>query len=162
MLIHIGKMKTGETMPVSFSERLKIPKAFGLAEEETLVSVEGVLKKEGDYFAFSGELKATVASECGLCLAPVETMLVVPLDDKFSETVDTLGTEEVWRMNSKNIDLSESVLSGLFMAIPAKFVCSENCKGLCPSCGADLNKSDCGCANEHFDERFAKLKDLFQ
>jgi uncharacterized protein len=65
-------------------------------------------------------------------------------------------------MNSKNIDLSESVLSGLLMAIPAKFVCSESCKGLCPSCGADLNKADCACNNEHFDERFAKLKDFFQ
>ncbi|MDR2903483.1 MAG: DUF177 domain-containing protein [Clostridiales bacterium] len=162
MLMHIGKMKKGETVPVSFSETVSVPAAFGLSENETPVSVQGVLKKEGDFFAFTGELKATFAADCGLCLAPVLNAVCVPLCDKFSETLDTLGEEDVWPIVSKNIDFSESVLSALLMAIPARFVCFDGCKGLCPVCGADRNKTACACENDKIDERFAGLKELFK
>lgn len=162
MLINIEKMKIGEKTPVSFSEMYKVPQEFALSDDAVNVMVQGVLKKEGDYFSFKGKASANVHSECGLCLAPAEEVLEFEIDDKFSETLDMLGTEEVWKIVSKKVDLSESVLNGLLIEIPARFICSEGCKGLCPKCGANLNKSQCGCKDEQIDERFAKLKDLFK
>ena len=51
--------------------------------------------------------------------------------------------------------------------LPQKVLCDEDCKGLCPKCGANLNKETCSCSEtasdeDYIDPRFAKLKDLFK
>lgn len=162
MLIPIGKMRSGEKTPLSFSEMLAIPTAYGLTDDAVNAAVRGILEREGDDYSFKGEVSATIHAECGLCLAPVAKELNFQVDEKFSETLDSLGTEEVWKIDSKNIDLSDAMLSALLMEIPARFVCSADCKGLCPVCGADLNQTRCDCITKQTDERFAQLKALFK
>lgn len=47
-----------------------------------------------------------------------------------------------------NLDVDELVISDLLLQLPSKMLCKEECKGLCSSCGADLNVSECGCNNK--------------
>ena len=58
------------------------------------------------------------------------------------------------------VDLSGLVREAVVLALPAQVVCSPECKGLCPQCGRDLNKSRCDCTTVEIDERWSKLKDL--
>ena len=46
------------------------------------------------------------------------------------------------------------------LALPMQVVCSEKCKGLCPVCGQDLNKAECGCERKVVDPRLVTLKDI--
>ena len=48
------------------------------------------------------------------------------------------------------------------MNLPGRFLCSEDCKGLCPKCGADLNLGDCGCDKEDIDPRWADLQKIMK
>jgi uncharacterized protein len=58
------------------------------------------------------------------------------------------------------IDLSHEIEEQVAMEIPMKPLCSEGCKGLCPACGADLNKETCGCPDDHGNLAFSALKNF--
>lgn len=57
----------------------------------------------------------------------------------------------------KEIDLTPMVKENLVLSIPMKWICSEDCKGICPGCGADLNKESCKCTTQQIDARWEQL-----
>ena len=71
-----------------------------------------------------------------------------------AETVD----EEPY--SGKTIDLAPALREQILLAVPPSPVCDEACKGLCPTCGKDLNADDCGCAKTTLDPRWAALKSI--
>ena len=70
------------------------------------------------------------------------------------ETVD----EEPY--SGKTIDLAPALREQILLAVPPPPVCDEACKGLCPTCGKDLNAGDCGCEKTTIDPRWAALKSI--
>lgn len=60
------------------------------------------------------------------------------------------------------IELDEVIKDAVLFSLPLKSLCDENCKGLCPQCGTNLNESKCICLDDVIDDRFAKLKELLQ
>ena len=60
------------------------------------------------------------------------------------------------------VELDEIVYKNLFMNIPTKKLCNTDCKGLCPQCGKNLNKGDCGCTASETDPRFDVLDKFFE
>jgi uncharacterized protein len=70
------------------------------------------------------------------------------------ETVD----EELY--SGKSIDLAPALREQILLAVPPSPVCDEACKGLCPTCGKDLNAGDCGCEKTTIDPRWAALKSI--
>ena len=60
------------------------------------------------------------------------------------------------------VDIDDIVASNFLMNVEGKYLCSEDCKGLCQHCGADLNEGDCGCSQENIDPRWAALVDIME
>ncbi|WP_172399570.1 YceD family protein [Geothermobacter hydrogeniphilus] len=58
------------------------------------------------------------------------------------------------------IELHDIFAEQLILALPTKPLCDDSCAGLCARCGQDLNRGDCGCRNNDFNNRFAALKNL--
>jgi uncharacterized protein len=58
------------------------------------------------------------------------------------------------------IDVDEIVKEQILLAVPTRMLCREDCKGICPECGADRNKGDCNCTTNDTDPRWAALKNL--
>ena len=58
------------------------------------------------------------------------------------------------------LDLDELVTTDILLELPLKHLCREDCKGLCPKCGKNLNSGSCGCDLKEIDPRFEALKDL--
>ena len=56
------------------------------------------------------------------------------------------------------VDLADDVRQTVLLAVPLKLLCKEECKGLCPRCGADLNKESCTCPSEALDARWETLR----
>jgi uncharacterized protein len=73
-----------------------------------------------------------------------------------------LRVEEIGMMyfRGDEIDLRDGIQEQVVMAFPSKPLCDEKCKGLCPTCGADRNRGDCGCKREPIGGQFAVLKSL--
>ena len=60
------------------------------------------------------------------------------------------------------VDIDDIVANNFLMNVEGKYLCSEDCKGLCQHCGADLNEGDCGCSQENIDPRWAALVDIME
>ena len=136
---------------------------FNCTAQLKVQMLEGVLQapnkiaKAGVELAFSvtskdiivtGQISGEREVECARCLKRV----LQPFSEKFTETYST--KQEI-------IDIMYVVLQTLALTEDIRFLCSENCKGLCPHCGHDLNGGPCGCKPENLSP-FAVLKGKFK
>lgn len=110
-----------------------------------------------------GNIRLLIEVPCSRCLEPVEMelnpaiSLVLSPGEKLSEQDDDIEHETYI---GDEIDLSNYLMEQVAISLPVKVLCKEDCKGLCTSCGADLNYEICACDKEHVDHRFAVLKKL--
>lgn len=117
---------------------------------------EGVLVK--------GEIKGKVSVPCNRCAEDA----YYDIDSDFSEYEEIpaeSGAKDdsregaiVYQMHAPMLDLDEVCWEQFMLALPAQPLCKEDCKGLCPQCGANLNAESCGCASEAGDPRMAALR----
>jgi uncharacterized protein len=116
-----------------------------------------------------GRVAGSVALECSRCLkrfslpldANVETYLEVA-EESAVETDHELSREEMdTRLVDKGcVDLRDIIAEQVHLAVPVKTLCLEECRGLCPHCGIDLNSGDCSCGEDQTDSRWDALKEL--
>ena len=83
----------------------------------------------------SGEVETVITGECGRCLAPVSRKVTTGEIRFFVETPPGMEV----------CDISEEVRTEITLALPMNLFCREDCRGLCPVCGADLNREKCSC-----------------
>jgi len=116
-----------------------IPKeGIGLSDEEvdirSLVSVKARLQKVDNTIIAKTHVKAEFGYLCARCLEELSS--TEERDYQFDFEIDP---------TSEYIDLGEEIRQEIIMANPARILCSKDCKGICPKCGANLNKEQCKC-----------------
>lgn len=111
-----------------------------------------------------GELSLSVDIACSRCLDPVNERIAVPFAEKFKPAASRKQTndEEVILVEEDPVDLEPMFEETMLLSLPFAPLCSEDCKGLCHTCGANLNEQNCGCTKDEIDPRLAALKDLFK
>jgi len=118
-----------------------------------------------------GKLVGWFVVACSRCLgdvvvSPNEQLAVtflpkekVPEDD--DEDVEVAeDDEDLFPYEGEHVDLEPLLREQLLLAVPFSPLCSDDCKGLCATCGADLNVSPCQCEQTSIDPRLATLKDV--
>jgi uncharacterized protein len=98
---------------------------------------------------------------CSRCLEQFEKDLELIVDEKVSKN-EQEGENIVTLEEGKILDLRDVVLNNIYLAIPFKILCKEDCKGLCQNCGSNLNHGQCSCTNDEIDPRLSALKDMFK
>jgi len=112
------------------------------------LKVRGRLQATGDgRFYWHGRLSAQVTEECRRCLAPVTVPVDAEVGALFSPDRDALDDPDSYALDAHAtaIDLAPAIREELILAIPGYVVCRDDCRGLCPQCGHDLNTGSCGC-----------------
>jgi uncharacterized protein len=67
---------------------------------------------------------------------------------------------EIGYYQGESLLLEDALREQVLLAVPLKTLCREDCKGLCPHCGKNLNESQCSCAEQREDPRWAALKEI--
>ena len=91
-----------------------------------------------------GEVSAAVSSRCAKCLAPVTIELRAELNAVYVRQSDP-DDPDIYLFEGSKLDLTDAARDALLLELPYRFLCSEDCKGLCPHCGANLNLGACTC-----------------
>lgn len=127
------------------------------------IHVTGRLSSAGtERFYFSGHLAGVARDTCRRCLAEVETPVQEDLHLLYAESGGEDDEDpDVYPIDARdnNLDLRPAIREEWLLAVPALVVCKEDCRGLCPQCGADLNAGACGCATVR-DPRWDALRSL--
>ncbi|AEB11594.1 YceD family protein [Marinithermus hydrothermalis] len=106
----------------------------------------------GNEFFLSGELHGTVRLECRRCLTPTPYAINAYFQHllQYDPEVETLTLiqnaedEDVYLFSDPNLDLSAFLAEAFVLELPYTVLCQEDCRGLCPVCGANRNETDCG------------------
>ncbi len=126
----------------------------------------------GDGLLVQGDVEAAVQLECSRCLDPFTAAVDASLEEQFRQTVEVETGHIIQRTEFEEndnifdidhnhlMDLSEPVRQALLVALPMKPLCREECAGICPECGANLNETDCGHKPQKVDTRWAGLLEL--
>ena len=113
------------------------------------VSVKGRIQATGpgEYF-WRARIGADVRTSCRRCLADLVHHIDEDLDVLFSDDPDAADDPAVYVVlpAATTVDLGGVVREELALAVPAYLLCRDDCAGLCPKCGADLNAGRCQCA----------------
>ena len=125
------------------------------------VIVTGRLSSAGeDKFYFSGRMSGEVDEECRRCLGPARVKVDEELHLLFADATDEESDDsDVYMLEPRatTVDLRPALREQWLLAVPGLALCREDCKGLCPRCGADLNLGPCNCEPD-VDPRWAALK----
>jgi len=133
------------------------------------IHAELVAVQVNDLVEVEGTLSCSVVLPCSRCLQPAEQQLVLPVTLTFTRA-STAGAEEpedleltadaigLIPFEGEVIDLSAALAQELLMGLPQHPLCAEDCAGLCPVCGEDLNRQHCTCAPPVFHGGLAALK----
>ena len=121
----------------------------------------------------AGLLRTTVRLSCGRCLGDFSRPLTVDFKATFTSEAEAPDEREeeadieltpeaidLFRFHGREIDLTEAIQEQILLSLPLKPLCREECRGLCPRCGEDLNRGACGCEGQAVDPRFAALAQL--
>ena len=108
-----------------------------------------------------GTLEGEAELACRRCLSVVNTPIREEVALLFREGVSEAEAEaeEIYALPAKGseLDLTNALREHLVLAVPEFAICRDECKGLCPSCGTNLNENTCSCEPEHVDHRWAAL-----
>jgi len=178
MRIHLEELSekiqlfTFSDEPEKFSSLVEINMA-GDCEFFDPLDIRLGVRRIGKMVAVEGRFSTKVRMNCNRCLkAFVSNMKsrfnltytpdMPPQTESAGDDGVELRAEEMGLIlfKGEEIDMRDAVQSEIVMAIPIKPVCAKDCKGLCPQCGSDLNKGDCGCKLKSVDPRLAVLKSL--
>lgn len=139
-----------------------------LGEEEVKysspITLNGVFRKKSEQYIFKGSFSTSLVFTCSRCIEEFIKEVTFDVEEVFSK----YPNEEERIIENSTIDLYSIIEQNLVLNLPVKTLCTESCKGLCPSCGTNLNNSSCNCILEDeeleeeplLDPRFAKLKNL--
>ena len=129
------------------------------------VRVKGTVTDNAGYMALSLTAEIDYTSRCARCLEDIFGTFTL----NFNRTVATKGTlqdednDEYVIVNNGFLDIDRELVDDLLLEFPAKLLCKEECKGLCPKCGKNLNFGECDCPKKkEIDPRLAILQKLLE
>ncbi len=146
-----------------------IPELSSSEQETHLTSdihLDLLVTKDNRDISVEGTITLTLQTPCSRCMEIVRLTLrpgvhlILTPGIKFGDDSDPESNIDYSTYEGEEVEIGDYLREVLAMDIPYKVLCREECKGLCPTCGANLNFGDCSCRQQWVDERFQVLKKL--
>ncbi len=144
----------GFSLPIDYS--------YSLEDEavSTPVHVSGEIFNKTGIVTFKAKAKFDYATQCALCCKPLVRHATVPVLHVLLTEIQDEDFDDLYvQVENMRLLIDDLVTEDIWLAIPSRFVCKEDCKGLCSQCGADLNEGSCSC-KKVIDPRLASLEKL--
>lgn len=155
-----------------FGGRIKIDSMVKIPDTDFLGSsysfpnefhIVGDITNNGKSLILSLHCTGSMDTQCARCMKDISVDIdffanehLIRSDAEFNEE------EDVILFDGHTVELDDIIADNLIMNIEPRYLCDEDCKGLCPHCGADLNEGECGCNREVIDPRWQGLADLMK
>ena len=131
------------------------------------MKVVGDITNTAGYMRMALKMSVDYSAVCARCLAPVFGEFTLDLEKTVAprnllENLDEDRLDDYAIIEDGFLDMDEQLKAQLEMEFPARFLCRDDCKGLCQRCGKNLNEGECDCRDTEIDPRLAPLKKLLE
>ena len=127
------------------------------------VLAQGTVRNTAGVLMMEGQVRTTIHGICDRCAGSFDREVTFPIDVVLVTELANEENEDEWvfPLEGDSADLDDIVRTVFVLNLDSKLLCKEDCKGLCPKCGKNLNDGPCNCQKE-LDPRFAALKQLLE
>ncbi len=151
---------SGEVLPFDYMLDLSALDLYGECPIPAPVHVSGCACNRADVLELHMDLAFTVETRCARCLKPLSIPTRYQVERPMADSVENEEDDvDILILTDGCVDLDAAAEETIVLEARMSYLCREDCAGLCPRCGADLNNGPCSCPPET-DERFAALAGL--
>ena len=167
MVLDVGALLRGEKNRITFDYMLA-PIPMDRVKFKDDAHVVGEITDNAGYMQLSARAYLLYEAECDRCLDHVDGEFTLDFErvvaDEGTLTEEQIeeNVDEYVIVSNGKLDIDEQLLAQLEMEFPIRFLCKEDCRGLCQRCGKNLNEGKCDCPEKEMDPRFAPLAKLLE
>ena len=161
MLLDVRKIinAPGERIAFHFDLDLSDVDFGGRRPVQNPVVVAGDVRNVAGMLLLTFEASTVLKSVCDRCLKPFDQPKTVRYETMLAEELEDEDSDDILLLEDGAVDLGDLARTVFILEMDTKTLCSEDCKGICPGCGVDLNQGTCTCKKE-VDPRLAVLAKL--
>ena len=154
---------------IGATRNYRVSDTVDISGSDSLVQGDVSLVRTNRGILVKATLHTGVEVSCGRCLSLFRVPLTLEIEEEYFPVISIDSGNLVslpdepgcFTIDEQHIlDLTEAVRQYALLAIPMKPLCRENCAGLCPTCGHDLNQGPCNCSSQEIDTRWSRLSKL--
>lgn len=135
----------GASLPVDYEIDMTDVQLDGVQPFTTPIRVRGEIRNRAGVVSVSASAQFTLELFCDRCASPMQPTYDLPVEHVLVRELNDESNDELICLESSQFDLDALVSDDIFLSLPTKFLCRENCRGLCPACGQNLNDGPCSC-----------------
>lgn len=127
------------------------------------LKIKGSVYNNGQSLTLRANCSGVLKTQCARCLKDIDAEVEFPVEETLVHddgTAVVSDDEDVILFEGYSFEIDDIVLNSFFLNTSMKYLCREDCQGLCPTCGADLNDGECGCNRDFVDPRWSGLVDI--
>lgn len=152
----------GAVLPVESALDLSAMDYSGAFPLKKPVTVTGKIFNRASVVQLQLEIRYTFSAPCDRCGADTSREYTVLLEKALATSIEGEESDTILTVPGMKLDVDELVATEVFVSLPRKFLCKEDCRGICPTCGKNLNDGVCDCTHREIDPRLQKLADLLK
>lgn len=123
--------------------------------------ITGRIYNNGQSLTLEADVAGKMVTECARCLDEIKVDVEFSVHELLSQRKENeADSEDIILFDGYEVELDDIIADHFLMNISGRYLCSEDCKGLCPTCGKNLNAGDCDCDNDYIDPRWQALADI--
>ena len=151
----------GKQLSFQFAMDLSDVEFSGRYPASRPVETSGVVRNTAGLLELEFTAKTVLDAVCDRCGKAFQQEREIPFRCMLAEELQNEDNDEIVLLEDGQVDVGELARTAVILGMDTKTLCSEDCKGLCPRCGADLNQGPCSCQKET-DPRLAVLARLLE
>ena len=163
MVLNLQKIinAPGERMDFTFEMDLSDVDFSGLYPIQNPVVVTGYVKNIAGMLTLEFEASSVLKSVCDRCMKAFDNPKTIRGEYLLADELADEDNDEIIQLENHSLDMGDLAKTTFILEMDTKTLCSEDCKGLCPGCGVDLNQGSCTC-KKAVDPRLAVLAKLLE
>ena len=151
----------GEQKEFNFNIDLSNEEFDGIFPFKTPVMVAGVVKNSSGIVTLEYDVNLRYDGFCDRCAEEIERELSYSFEHTLVLSLNNEENDDLMLIEDLHFEVDPLAIEDIFLSLPTKILCSENCAGLCTKCGKNLNHSKCDCEKD-IDPRLAILQQLLE
>lgn len=147
MIIELESVFNTEGLKVPFDYELSLSgvEVSGYAPIAEPVRVSGCVENKAGIVNLTAKVDLVYEAPCDRCARDVKRDFSFPVEHTLAVALESGDSDDFLEVPNMRLNLDELVEEDVNLAIPTKYLCNDDCKGLCPICGKNLNETQCEC-----------------
>ena len=164
MIIDLKSIFVNEnsSLPLDYSLDMSDFEHSGLFPLKKPVSIKAAISNKASLVRFLAQIVFEFSAPCDRCGKPTASVVKIEVDKILATSIEGDDSDTILLVSDMKLDVDDFIYTETVVNLPMKHLCREDCKGVCPKCGKDLNDGKCDCPEKEIDPRLSVLAQLLE